>query len=85
MKWRLDPGQIEVLDKALADVLRRKTPAEKIQMVAAAQPTARKLIGAGVRHQHRNGTTPGSKPKWQEIDPWNRFNSCDMPSRRSNS
>ncbi len=52
MKWRLDSGQIEVLDEALADVLRRKTPAEKIQMIAAAHRTARQLIGAGVRHQH---------------------------------
>ena len=52
MKWRLDRGQIEVLDDALADVLRRKTPAEKIQMIAAAHRTARQLIAAGVRHQH---------------------------------
>lgn len=52
MKWRLDSGQIEALDEALADVLRRKTPAEKIQMIAAAHRTARQLIRAGVRHQH---------------------------------
>jgi hypothetical protein len=31
MKWRLDGGQIEGLDEALADVLPRKTPAEKVQ------------------------------------------------------
>ena len=52
MRWRLDGGQIEVLDEALADVLRRKTPAEKIQMIAAAHRTARQLIRAGVHHQH---------------------------------
>jgi hypothetical protein len=52
MKWRLDHGQIEVLDDALAEVFRLKTPAEKIQMIAAAHRTARQLIAAGVRRQH---------------------------------
>jgi len=58
MKWRLDSGQIEVLDEALAAVLRRKTPAEKVQMIAAAHRTARQLIRAGVRHQH---------PDWDDV------------------
>ena len=57
MKWRLDRGQIEVLDEALAEVLRRKTPAEKIQMIGAAHRTARQLIAAGVRQQH---------PEWDD-------------------
>lgn len=57
MKWRLDPGQIEVLDDASADVLRCKTPAERIEMIAAAHRTARQLMAAGVRHQH---------PEWEE-------------------
>ncbi len=57
MKWRLDGGQIEVLDEAVADVIRRKTPAERIEMVAAAHRTARHLIAAGVRKQH---------PKWDD-------------------
>ena len=52
MKWRLDHGQIEVLDDALADVLRRCTPAERIEMIAAAHRTARHLISAAVRHRH---------------------------------
>jgi hypothetical protein len=29
---RLDRGQIEVLDEAMAEVLRRKTPAERISV-----------------------------------------------------
>ena len=29
---RLDRGQIEVMDDAMAEVLRRKTPAERIQI-----------------------------------------------------
>jgi hypothetical protein len=36
--WRLDPGQIEVVDEAVAVVLRAKTPAERI---AIAQIRAR--------------------------------------------
>ena len=57
MKWRLDRGQIEVLDDALVDVIRRKTPAERIEMIAAAHRTARHLIAAGVRQQH---------PEWDD-------------------
>ena len=57
MKWRLDYGQIEVLDDALADVLRRKTPAERLQMMAAAHRTARQLVAAGARQQH---------PEWDD-------------------
>ena len=57
MRWRLDRGQIEVLDEALADVLRHKTPAEKIEMIAAAQRTARHLLAAGLRQRH---------PEWDD-------------------
>ena len=57
MEWRRDRGQIEVLDEALADVIRRKTPAERIEMMAAAHRTARHLIAGGVRQQH---------PGWDE-------------------
>ena len=63
MKWRLDGGQIEVLDEALADVLRRKTPAEKIQMIAAAHRTARQLVRAASGTSTRTGTTHALKPK----------------------
>ena len=57
MKWRLDDGQIEVLDEAMADVLRRKTPAEIIAMIGAAHRTARHLLAVGVRQQY---------PQWNE-------------------
>jgi len=57
MKWRLDRGQIEVLDDAMVDVLRRKTPAERIEMIAAAHRTARHLIEAGIRQRN---------PEWDE-------------------
>jgi hypothetical protein len=51
------PTQIESMDPALAAVLRTKTPAEKIEMVAAANRTARLLAAAGVRLLH---------PDWNE-------------------
>ena len=49
MQWRLDDGQIEVVDDRLAEVLRRKTPAERVAMVSAAHRTARLLIEGHLR------------------------------------
>ena len=49
MRWRLDPGQIEVVDEAVAAVLRAKTPAERIGIAAAAHRTARLMTEAQVR------------------------------------
>ncbi|MBL7133787.1 MAG: hypothetical protein ISS78_06795 [Phycisphaerae bacterium] len=59
MKWRLDPGQIEVVDDAVAEVLRRKTPAERIAMVFDANDTMRLIIAGGLRTQH---------PEWSDDD-----------------
>lgn len=47
----------EVLDDTVAEVIRRKTPAERIEMIAAAHRTARQLIAAGVRQRN---------PEWDE-------------------
>lgn len=52
MKWRLDHGQIEVMDKSMAEVFRQKTTAEKAAMIFAAHRTARLLVAAGVRDLH---------------------------------
>ena len=52
MRRRIDPKRIEVLDDDLAAVLRRKTPAERVEMIAAANRTARLLAAAGIRFQH---------------------------------
>ncbi|MBP86194.1 MAG: hypothetical protein CMJ64_05680 [Planctomycetaceae bacterium] len=52
MKWRLDAGQIEVLDDAMVEVLRKKTPAERVEMISAAHRTARGLVEGGVRDQY---------------------------------
>ena len=48
---------IEVVDDQMAEILRRKTPAEKVAMIAAAHRAARMLAAAGVRFQH---------PDWSE-------------------
>ena len=52
MKWRLDMGQIEVVDEAVADILRRKTPAERVQMALAANRLMRLRIEGHLRTLH---------------------------------
>jgi hypothetical protein len=52
MEWRLDDGQIEVVDDAMAEVLRRKTMAERVMMVSGMHRTARLLLEAQVRRNH---------------------------------
>jgi len=52
MKWRLDDGQIEVVDDAVAEVLRRKTPAERAEMVFEANRFMRLLIEGHLRTVH---------------------------------
>lgn len=57
MRYSIDPRNIEVIDEELAKVLRKKTPAERVEMISAAHRTARMLAAAGIRYQH---------PDWQE-------------------
>lgn len=52
MSRMIDPRNIEVVDGDLAAILRKKSPAERIEMVFAANRTARMLASAGIRHQH---------------------------------
>jgi hypothetical protein len=52
IKWRLDAGQIEVVDEAIAQVLREKTPTERIEMVLAANRTMRLVIEGSLRSRH---------------------------------
>lgn len=52
MKWRLDEGQIEVVDDNVAAVLRRKTPAERIQMALAANRMVRLRIAGHLQTIH---------------------------------
>jgi hypothetical protein len=48
----IDSARIEVVDDALAEVLRKKSPAQRIQMIGDANHTARILAAGGVRYQH---------------------------------
>jgi hypothetical protein len=56
-KWRLDPGQIEVLDDSMVEVLRRKQPWERVAMVGQANQTVRLLMAGGIRSRN---------PEWTE-------------------
>jgi hypothetical protein len=57
MNDRIQSQPVEVIDDQLAEVLRRRTPADRVEMISAANRTARILAAAGVRFQH---------PDWSE-------------------
>lgn len=50
--FRLDPGQIEVIDDTLAEVLRRKTPAERIKIGFGLWTSARDMLLASLKKTH---------------------------------
>lgn len=52
MRWRLDDGQIEVVDDAVADILRRKTPAQRVEMALDANRLVRLRIEGHLRTIH---------------------------------
>lgn len=56
-KARLDRGQIEVLDDAMARVLRGKTPAERISIGFNMWISARNMLMTHLRKSH---------PEWDE-------------------
>lgn len=56
MQWRLDDGQIEVIDEAQARVLRDKTPAQRVAMVGQCNRTMRLLIKARLQARHPDWT-----------------------------
>ena len=49
---RLDPGQIEVVDDIMAEILRRKTPAERIRIGFALWTSARDMLIAHLKKTH---------------------------------
>lgn len=51
-KLRLDSGQIEVVDDAMAEVLRRKTPAERIQIGFTLWTSARNMLLVYLQTSH---------------------------------
>ena len=56
IKWRFDLGQIEVVDDAVAAILRTKTPAERVALAIAAGDTARAMLTAQIRARHADWT-----------------------------
>lgn len=50
--WRLDDGQIEVVDVLVADILRKKTPMERVAMIFDANQTMRRLIAGRLSTDH---------------------------------
>ena len=54
---RLDRGQIEVVDDAMAEVLRRKTPAERIKIGFALWTSARGMLFAHLKRTHPEWST----------------------------
>lgn len=49
---RLDPGQIEVIDDTLAEVLRRKTPSERIKIGFDLWTSARDMLMVYLKKTH---------------------------------
>jgi hypothetical protein len=54
---RLDDGQIEVLDDAVAELLQSKSSSERLNIANGMWKSAMKLIAATLRTQH---------PEWDE-------------------
>ena len=54
---RLDRGQIEVVDGRMAEVLRRKSPAERLRIGFEMWASAREMIYSYLASQH---------PEWSE-------------------
>jgi hypothetical protein len=52
LRWRLDAGQIEVVDDDVAEILRRKTAAERLEMAFAANRLMRQIIEGAIRTWH---------------------------------
>ncbi|HSB07108.1 MAG TPA: hypothetical protein VLK23_18170 [Thermodesulfobacteriota bacterium] len=49
---RLDAGQIEVVDDAMAEVLRHKTPAERIRIGFSLWTSARNMLISHLKKTH---------------------------------
>jgi hypothetical protein len=49
---RLDPGQIETVDDTMAEILRRKTPAERIRIGFTLWTSARDMLMTHLKKTH---------------------------------
>ena len=57
IKHKLEPGRIEMVDDVMAEILRKKTPAERIQIGFNLWTSARKMLTAHLKSTH---------PEWNE-------------------
>ena len=57
MSTRLNLEHIEVMDDAMAEVLRAKSGAERLQIASGIYASARQMLTSFLREQH---------PEWQE-------------------
>ena len=48
----IDPKRMEVVDEAVAAVLRTKTPAQRVELAFQAGALARTMMAAGVKSRH---------------------------------
>jgi hypothetical protein len=53
---RLDPGQIEVMDDRMADVLRAKTPAERLRIAADIWKSSHRFLSSVLKSEHPGWT-----------------------------
>ena len=53
-KLASDLAQIEIVDDAVAEILRQKTPAERLEMCFAANRGYRILVEAAIRREHEH-------------------------------
>ncbi len=53
---RLDDGQIEVLDSVMAEVLCRKTPAQRLQIGFALWDSTKRILRAHLSAEHPDWT-----------------------------
>lgn len=56
MKRHIDTSRIELLDPAIVEILKTKTPAEKLAMVFAANRTMRLRLEGHLRTYHSDWT-----------------------------
>ena len=56
-KRSIDPSRIELVDDAVIEILRTKTPAELLEMAFAANRTIRMVIAGALKTDH---------PEWDE-------------------
>ncbi len=55
---RLDNGQIEVVDTMMAEVLRRKTPVQRIRIGFAMWDSAKRMLTAHLSSEHTDWSMP---------------------------